>query len=64
MNDLKNQPTTPLAYSVKMLCRQISVSPSTVWKLIKNGKLRVIRLGRRTLVSHEEAVRLMRDGSA
>jgi excisionase family DNA binding protein len=57
-------PETPLALSVKDFCRRMSISPSTFWKYVRAGEIRVIRLGNRTLISAAEIARLLGEGEA
>jgi excisionase family DNA binding protein len=42
--------TKPLALSVKDACRIIGVGNTTLWKLIADGQIRTIRIGRKRLV--------------
>jgi excisionase family DNA binding protein len=56
------EPEAPLAYQVKAFCKRIGISPSTFWKYVKAGKIRVIRIGGRTLVPYSEAMRLCSEG--
>ena len=53
----------PLAYRIKDFCRLIGISPSTLWKLAKEEKIRLVRIAGRTLVPASEIVRLL-DGEA
>jgi excisionase family DNA binding protein len=39
----------PLCVTVEEACRLVGVSRSTVWSLIGSGKIKVARIGRRTL---------------
>jgi excisionase family DNA binding protein len=39
----------PLCVTVEETCRLLGVSRSTVWALIGSGKIKVARIGRRTL---------------
>lgn len=52
----------PLAYRVKDFCRLIGISASTFWKLTAAGKIKVTRIGGRTLVPATEAQRIVADG--
>ena len=45
------EPAKPLAVSIPEFCRLTSLGPTTAWKHVRLGKLAVIRVGRRTLVS-------------
>ena len=44
------QPTDNLAYSVKGAAGVIGYSPAKAWQEIREGKLRAVRAGGRTLV--------------
>ena len=61
---MHNQTTaeTPFAYRIKDFCTRIGISPSTFWKLVAEEKIRVIRIGGRTLIPHAEAVRIVENG--
>jgi excisionase family DNA binding protein len=46
------EPTLPvIALSVPQAAKAIGVSEKTMWKLIRTGKLRHARVGRRVLIS-------------
>jgi excisionase family DNA binding protein len=49
----------PLAHRVKDFCKRIGISPSTFWKLVSQQKIRVVRIGGRTLIPHSEVLRLL-----
>jgi excisionase family DNA binding protein len=51
-----------LAYRVKPFCAKIGISVSSLYKYIEQGKIRVIRIGGRTLIPAEEAQRILREG--
>ena len=51
---------SPLAYRVKEFCERIRISPSTFWKHVKLGKIRVVRIGGRVLVPATEAEAILR----
>ena len=40
----------PLMVSVKVACRLIGVGNTTLWSMIKDGRLKTIKIGRRRLV--------------
>jgi excisionase family DNA binding protein len=48
----------PLLYSVPDAARALSIGVSTVWKLIADGKLPTVRIGRSRRIPHEALVRL------
>ena len=60
---MKTLDGAPLAHRVPDFCDRLGICKSTFWKYVKAGKIRVIRIGGRTLVSHAEAVRLSTDGA-
>lgn len=49
----------PLALTVKDACRALSISRSHLYVLAADGKLRLTRLGSRTLISMSEIRRLL-----
>ena len=51
---------TPLAYRVKEFCRRVGISPATFYKYVSLGKIRVIKIGGRTLVPAAEVERILR----
>lgn len=56
-------PDEPFAYRIKDFCNRMGISPSTLWKLAKEEKIKLIRVAGRTLVPASEVVRLL-DGKA
>ncbi len=56
MADGPSIPSTanPLLVSVREAARLLAVSPNTVWSLLAKGKIKSVRLGRRTLVASAE----------
>jgi excisionase family DNA binding protein len=50
--DLRNLPqvATPLAVSVKTACKLVGVGNTTMWTLIKAGRIKTVSVGRRRLV--------------
>ena len=51
----------PLAHSVADAARLIGISRSRIYELIAVGELAVAKLGCRTLVPHDELVRLLKE---
>jgi excisionase family DNA binding protein len=45
---------TPLAYDIKGACRAVPVSRGTLYSEIRAGRLKKIKLGRRTLILAED----------
>jgi excisionase family DNA binding protein len=52
----------PFSLRVKDFCKRIGISPSTFWKHVAAGKLKVVRFGGRTLVPYTEVERFLREG--
>lgn len=50
----------PLAHTMASFCKLLSISESFGWKMLKDGRLNCIRIGRRTLIPHSELQRLMK----
>jgi len=46
-----------LAYSVEQFCIRYSIGRSSTYEEIKAGRLKIRKVGSRTLISHEEAAR-------
>ncbi len=46
-----HQPDSKLAYSIKQACAATSLGRTTVFAHIASGRLRVVRVGGRTLIS-------------
>jgi excisionase family DNA binding protein len=47
-----------LLVSIPDTARLLSIGVSTVWKLVKEGKLPTVRIGRSRRIPHEALVRL------
>jgi predicted site-specific integrase-resolvase len=53
----------PLAFRVRPFCRRVGISPATFYKYVGLGKIRVVKIGGRTLVPANEAERLLSGGA-
>ena len=51
----------PLSVSVREACRLIGVGNTTLWAMIKDGRIRTTRVGRRRLVIYESLSALFAD---
>jgi len=58
MHEKSLQPT-PLAVSVREACRLSNLGRSTIYKLIQEGRLIPIKIGRRTLIRFDDLVKLV-----
>jgi excisionase family DNA binding protein len=47
------------AYRLPEFCWRYGIGRSTAYKLAKEGRLRLIKIGNRTLVSHDDAEALL-----
>ena len=54
-----NSDNAPLVYSINNTCKMLSISRSTIYILASQGKLRLIKVGGRTLVPASEISRLL-----
>ena len=54
--------TNDRLHDIRETAARIGVSPWTVRRLADSGDLRVVRVGRRVLVSESEILRVIRDG--
>jgi predicted site-specific integrase-resolvase len=50
------------AYPVREAGRMIALSPATIYRHAKSGKIHLIRIGGRTLVPESEIARLTTEG--
>jgi excisionase family DNA binding protein len=48
------------AYRIPEFCWRYGVGRSTAYKLAKEGRLRLVKIGHRTLVLHDDAEALLR----
>ena len=62
---MSNQdPQTPRRlHTIKDVCEGARTSPATTWRLIGRGKLKTVKIGRRTLVTDESYQRLLTEGA-
>lgn len=51
--DSRNQPTVRMLYAVPEAAAQLSVSPRVLERLIKDGEVESVKIGRRRLVPHD-----------
>ena len=54
----------PMAWTVNDACRQLSISRSTIYSLVRARKLKLIKISGRALVPDSEVARLANEGSA
>jgi len=48
-----------VAFSIARTCDRLSIGPTTFHQLVKQGRLKVFKLGRKTLVPESEIQRLV-----
>ena len=58
MKPTKAHPIQPLAWRVNDACQRLSISRATVYKMVKMGRLRLIKIAGRTLIPDSEIERL------
>ncbi len=49
----------PAAYSILEACRQLTISRTTLYRLIDDGKIRRVKLGKRALIPSSEIDRIL-----
>jgi len=56
----------PLAVPVKTACKLVGVGNTTMWALIKDGRVKTVRIGRRRLVIYAslETLLILEAGAA
>jgi excisionase family DNA binding protein len=47
---LSDYEAKPLTVSVKTACKLVGVGNTTMWELIKEGRVKTVRIGRRRLI--------------
>lgn len=52
------------AYDIKSFCKAFNVSRSFVYEEIKAGRLKAVKIGRRTLIPRDNAIEWLRGGHA
>jgi predicted site-specific integrase-resolvase len=57
------EPEAPFAFRVKPFCQRVGISPASFYKYVGLGKIRVVKIGGRTLVPAEEVARLLSGGT-
>jgi excisionase family DNA binding protein len=48
---------TRTLYAVPETCQRLSIGRSTLYELIADGQIKAVKIGRRTLIPHEELER-------
>jgi excisionase family DNA binding protein len=61
-NKAKPDDAPPLAYRVRPLCKRLGISHTTFYKYLSAGRIKVVRIGNRTLVPASEVERLLQEG--
>jgi excisionase family DNA binding protein len=54
----------PLAVTVKTACRLLDVGDTTVWAMIKDGRLKGFKLGGKRLIEYASLKALIKEGQA
>ena len=63
-SDLVLEAAHPLAVSVKTASRLLGTGTTSMWRLIKDGSVETIRIGRRRLVTYRSLKRLVAERAA
>ena len=56
------QTEKPLAYRFRPWCKQAGISPSTGYKYGALGKIHVVKIGGRTIITAAESARVLAEG--
>ena len=59
-----NTAIAPAAYPVSEFCYRLSISESFFWKLVNEGRINVVRLGRKCLIPASELERLLKGAAS
>ena len=51
------------AYQIPEACERLRISASSVWKYAALGKIKLVRIGGRTLLAGDELKRLLTEGA-
>lgn len=56
-------PVAPKAYSMRDGCKALNISVATGYRLAAAGKLKITKIGSRSVLSDEEITRIAREGA-
>jgi excisionase family DNA binding protein len=62
LSDYEKQSAKPLAVSVRVACQLLNVGNTTMWALIKAGRVKSVSIGRRRLVIYASLEALLSAG--
>jgi len=57
------KPASPLAYKVNGFCDAMGLGRTKFYALVREGKIKTVRIGARRLVPASEVERLLREGA-
>lgn len=60
---MNKQDSLQMAYRITDACHALGISRTTLYKLIRSGELRMIKVAGRSLIPRSELERLVRPGS-
>ena len=61
--ELKPRLEEKRAYRIPEFCWRYGIGRSTAYKLAKEGRLRFVKIGNRTLILYDDAEALLREGA-
>lgn len=61
---MQTETNAPLAHRIPDACQRIGVGRSSLYELIKSGRLKTVRIAGRTLVPESELQRLVAEAAA
>jgi excisionase family DNA binding protein len=56
-------PKVKLAYSVREFCRETSIGKTMLYELVKAGKIKITKVGTRSIITGPEATRFLKEGA-
>jgi hypothetical protein len=58
-----NEAAPRLAYSVKRFCDETSIGKTMFYALVKAGKIRLTKIGTRSIITGGEVMRFLKEGA-
>ena len=62
MENQEKPQNAPLAYQFRPWCKMIGISPSTGYSLVRRGRIRLTKIGKRSVVTAAESARILAEG--
>ncbi len=56
------QENAPLATPFRKWCQQVGISASNGYSKVRAGKIRLVKIGKRSVITADESARILREG--